>query len=74
MDGFAVTAGVAQFVQTVMVARDEKRGNSEGAEQADGLMQPDPLGREVTRAHHDVGLPQRHRRLPVLYPGFGAGR
>ena len=58
MDGFADSAGVARSVQTVMVARDEKRGNSEGAEQADGLMQPEsPWSRSHPR-------PPRRRPLP----------
>jgi hypothetical protein len=56
MDSLAIATGVPQFVQTVMVARDENGRNSDCAKQVDGLVQPDPFGREITRTYHDVSL------------------
>jgi hypothetical protein len=56
MDGFAVTTGVLQFTQIVMVARDENSRNSDCAKQVDGFAQANPFAREIARTHHDVRL------------------
>jgi hypothetical protein len=58
MDGVAVTAGIPQLVEIVMVTRDQNHGDGHRAKQVHRIAETNSPGRKIAGAHHDVGVPR----------------